>query len=62
MMRKLFISYPWLFFALAAYVIINDYYKFFRPVNDGFTRYLVPGVLIAFGAMGYFRRWYINRK
>jgi len=61
--NRVFTKYPWLFFALAIFLVANNFFNWFpHQVLNGLAKYIVPGALIGFGAMAYLRKWYEARK
>ncbi|MCD7936378.1 MAG: hypothetical protein LUG98_05920 [Tannerellaceae bacterium] len=56
-MNRLFTRYPWLCFLLAIVVIANNYLKFAPgQASEGPMSWVVPGILIFLGCMGYLAR------
>lgn len=56
--NRLFFRFPWLFFVLAIFLIVNNIFTWFpESVLNGPVKFIVPGVLIFFGAAGYFWKW-----
>lgn len=53
MKARVFTKYPFLFFVLAAVLLLNNYLHFAPLTISGKNLFIVSGVLIFMGAMGY---------